>query len=207
MISNSQTIRLLGVVVRSLRKEFPDDFYKRCYYAAFAMRALLQDAGVEAEIVGGDFVAFIICSNGARAGMQGFGFGEGQCSHFWVVAEGLLLDVGPHLLPNDSSYPVAAMPFVAWAMEAPFPAYLRYRPLQRFPAEAVMSVVPEQNARCDRFIADCRTRLSSQIAGSKPLSWLLTGPGATEAAARGRDPWAQGALRFTSMTPVAELPF
>lgn len=207
MLSNSQTVRLLGVVVRSLRKEFPVDFYKRCYYAAFAMRALLRDAGVEAEIVGGDFVAFIVANNGARAGMQGFGFGEEQCSHFWVVAEGRLLDVGPHLLPNDSSYPVAAMPLVAWEMGVPFPAYLRYRPLQRFPAEAVMSAVPEQNARCDRFIADCRNRLCSQIAGSKPLSWLLTGPSATEAAARARDPWAQGALRFAGMTRLAELPF
>jgi hypothetical protein len=207
MLSNSQTLRRLGVVVRSLRKEFPDDFHKRCYYAAFAMRALLRDAGVEAEIVGGDFVAFIVSSNGARAGMQGFGFGKEQCSHFWIVAEGRLLDVGPHLLPNDSSYPVAAMPLVAWEMEASLPPYLRYRPVQRFPAEAVMSAVPEQNARCERFIADCRIRLSSQIAGSKPLSWLLTGPSATETAARGRDPWAVGALRFAGMTSVAELPF
>ena len=42
---------------------------------------------------------------------------------------------------------------------------------------------------------------------SRMLGVYQTGPGATEVAARGRDPWAQGALRFTSMTSVAELPF
>lgn len=207
MISRGKTVRLLGVVVRNLRREFPDDFYKRCHYAAFAMRALLLDAGVEAEIVGGDFVAFIVSRDGTRAGMQGFGFGKEQCSHFWVIAEGRLFDVGPHLLPSDSSYPVAAMPLVAWDMEATLPAYLRYRPLQRFPAAAVMSSVLEQNARCARFIANCRSRAASQLAGAKPLSWLLTGASATDTTARRRDPWAMGALRFARMTSLSELPF
>jgi hypothetical protein len=99
------------------------------------------------------------------------------------------------------------MPLTAWDMETPLPAYVRYRPLQRFPAEAVMSSVPEQNARCDRFIAACRSRAAGQIAGSKPLSWLLTGNVAMEAAAGGRDSWAMGALRFAGMTKVSELPF
>ena len=207
MLSDRQIIRLLSVVVRSLRNEFPGDFYKRCCYAAFGMRALLSDVGVEAEVIGGDFVAFIVARDGGRAGMQGFGFGKEQCSHFWVVADGRLLDVGPHLLPNDSSYPVSPMPLVAWDTTAPFPAYLRYRPLQRFQAEAAMSAVPEQNARCVRFIAACRSRAASQVAGSKSLSWLVTGTGATEAAARGRDSWAIGALRFAGMTRPSELPF
>lgn len=138
---------------------------------------------------------------------RGFGFGTEQCSHFWVEVEGRLLDVGPHLLPNDASYPTASMPLVAWAMAMPFASYLRYRPLQRFPAEAVMSSVPEQNFRCDRFIPACRSRAAGQIAGAKPLSWLLTEPSATEAAARRLDLWARSALRFAEMTRVSDLPF
>ena len=207
MLSNSQILKLLGVVVRSLRKEFPEDFYKRCYYAAFAMRALLLDAGVEAEIVGGDFVAFIVARDGTRAGLQGFGFGAEQCSHFWVEAEGRLIDVGPYLLPEDASYSVSAMPLVAWDLATPFPAYLRYRPVKRFPADAVMSAVPEQNARCDHFVAACRSRAASHIAGSKPLSWLLTDTNATVAAARSHDSWAIGALRFARMTNISDFPF
>lgn len=88
MVSNSQTARLLGVVLRRLRKDFQDDFYKRCFYAASIMRALLVEAGVETEIVGGDFVAFTVSRYGARVGMLGFGFGGEQCSHFRVVAGG-----------------------------------------------------------------------------------------------------------------------
>jgi hypothetical protein len=207
MVSNSRTAGLIGVVVRRLRKDFQDDFYKRCFYAAFVMRALLVEAGVETEIVGGDFVAFTVSRYGARVGMQRFGFGEEQCSHFRVVAGGRLLDVRPDVLPNDSRYPVTAMPFVPWETKVPFPACLRYRPLQRFPAEAVMSSVHEHNARYDRFIADYRIRLSSQIAVSKPLTTLLTGHGATEEATRGRDPWALGALRPAGITRLAELQF
>lgn len=207
MLSNIQTARLLSVVVRSLRKEFPDDFYKRCSYAAFATRALLLDAGVESEIIGGDMVAFIISRDGRRAGMQGFGFGKEQCSHFWVEAEGALIDVGPFLLPQDASYPVAEIPLVAWNLAQPFPAYLRYRCIVRFPAEAVMSSEAEHNARCDRFIAACRDRVASQVTGTKPLSWLLTDPDATANATRARDPWATGALRFAGLMDVAQLPF
>jgi hypothetical protein len=206
-LSNAQTLKLLGVVVRSLRKEFPEDFYKRCYYAAFAMRALLLDGGVEAEIVGGDFVAFIVSRDGSRAGMQGFGFGAEQCSHFWVEAEGRLLDVGPYLLPEDASYPVSGMPLVAWDLTTPFPAFLRYRRVQRCPANALMSAVPGQNARCDRFIAACRSRAANHIAGSKPLAWLLTDPRATVSAARSRDSWATGAIRFARMSTISDLPF
>lgn len=207
MIPSSQILRLLTTVVRSIRKEFPTDFYKRCSYAAFATRALLLDAGVESEIVGGDFMAFIVSKNGARAGMQGFGFGKEQCSHFWTIADGHLIDVGPHLLPHDSSYPIAAMPLVAWNMSSTLPAYLRYRPLERFPADAVMSKTPEQNERCDRFIAACRKRAASQIVGASSLSWLLTDEAATSAAARGRDAWATNAMQFSRMTDPGQLPF
>lgn len=207
MLSNNQTLKLLGAVIRSLRKEFPEDFYKRCYYAAFAMRALLLDGGFDAEIVGGDFVAFIVSRDGERAGMKGFGFGAEQCSHFWVETNGRLLDVGPYLLPEDASYPVAGMPLVAWDLATPFPAYLRYRRVRRFPADAVMSAVPEHNARCDRFIAACRSRAANHIAGSKPLTWLLTDSSATVAAARRRDSWAIGAMRFSRITNIPDLPF
>lgn len=151
-------------------------------------------------------MGFIIAKDGRRAGMQGFGYGEDQCSHFWVAAEGRLIDVGPHLLPSGSSYPVAPMPFAAWDLAAPLPAYLRYRPLQRFPAEAVMSLtVSEINARCERFIAACRSRAAGQVAGAKAQSWLLTNDVATQVAAQAEDAWALGAVRFESMSPP--LPF
>jgi hypothetical protein len=105
----STITRTLYVVDCSLRKEFPEDFYKRCMYAAFGSTALLQDAGYEANIVGGDFLAFVVAKSEQRAGLQGFGLGTDQPSHFWVEVDNTIVDVGPHYLPEDSRFPAASL--------------------------------------------------------------------------------------------------
>jgi hypothetical protein len=134
-----QLERILTVVERTLRKTFPDDCQKRCAYSAFGIRSLLQDGGVEATLIGGDFAAFVMSLKGEKAGVQGFGFGEDQCSHFWVEADGRLIDIAPHFLPRESSYPIVPMPAIAWDLREHLPAYLRYRVIERFPASAMMS--------------------------------------------------------------------
>jgi hypothetical protein len=96
---------ILIAVERTLRQQFPNDFFKRCAYSAFGIRALMKDAGVCAELVGGDFAAFTMSPSGDRAAVQGFGFGDDQCAHFWVEADQRLVDIAPYFLPHDSSYP------------------------------------------------------------------------------------------------------
>ena len=123
----STVTRTLYVVDRSLRKEFPEDYFKRCMYAAFGTSALLQDAGFNANIVGGDFLAFVVARFEQRAGLQGFGLGTDQPSHFWVEVDGTIIDVGPHYLPDDARFPATPMPFVAWSSASTLPLYLRYR--------------------------------------------------------------------------------
>jgi hypothetical protein len=123
----STITRSLYVVDRSLRKEFREDYYKRCMYAAFGTTALLQDAGFKANIVDGDFLAFVVARFEQRAGLQGFRLGTDQPSHFWVEVDDAIVDVGPHYLPDHSRFPAASMPFIAWSPVSKLPLYLRYR--------------------------------------------------------------------------------
>jgi hypothetical protein len=208
MISEHKIAQVLSVVVRSLRKEFPEDFYKRCAYAALGTRALLSELGINAEIVGGDFVAFVVATDNSRGGLQGFGGGQAYSSHFWVLVENrLLVDVGPHLLPAGSSYPIAKMPLVAWDFETPLPAYLRYRALERFPAGAPIGTLLGHEERSGRFVESCRKRAVTQVVGTAPVSWLLTGERATYDSAKRQDKWSIGALRFADLSEATTLPF
>jgi hypothetical protein len=68
--------RIFTVVDRTLRKQFPSDYDKRCLYIAFATSALLNELDIESHIVGGDFLSFVVSTSGQRAGLQGFGGGE-----------------------------------------------------------------------------------------------------------------------------------
>jgi hypothetical protein len=202
-----QLERILTVVDRTLRKEFPSDFHKRCAYAAIGTRRLLQAAGVDAELIGGDFLAFVVSQDGNRAGIQGFGGGEQQCSHFWVEAEGRLIDLGVYFLPSDSSYPVARMPAAAWDLNQKLPRYLRYREQERFDASTMLSPDPVIMARCDHFIAACDERMKGQTGPADFSTWLMTGAPSVAIAANRRDPWANAALKFNRDPSLADLPF
>lgn len=196
----------LAIVERTLRRTFPQDFYKRCAYAAYGTATLMRDHGVCAEIVGGDFAAFIMSTDHRRAGMQGFAFGESQCSHFWVEAGGRLLDVAPHLLPHDASYPVVPMPAVAWDLVHTLPRSLQYREQDRFP-DSVLMGDPEIVARMERFVAACRDRMKQQKGALRFPTWVITDPEALLAEASKRNPWAVGAVRFGQHIDPLDLPF
>lgn len=202
-----QLERVLAVVERSLRKQFPDDFHKRCVYAALGIHTLLRDAGVAAELTGGDVLAFVVAQDNSRAGMQGFGFGKEQCSHFWVESEGCILDLGPYFIPNGSSYPVARMPAAAWPLSEALPPYLRYWKKQTLPAFSELSDDPVIRDRGARFVALCRKRFAAQHGHLAFPTWLITGDISAAAAARRGDRWAIGARRFADMTHVSSLPF
>ncbi|PRY04485.1 hypothetical protein B0G73_112161 [Paraburkholderia sp. BL25I1N1] len=118
---------ILVTVERGLRQQFPFDFHERCAYASYAIRALLKDAGTQSELVGGDFLAFVVSTDNRRAGVQGFAFGEQQCSHFWVETDDRIVDLGPFFLPRESSYPAVSMPAVAWKMSYALPHDTRRR--------------------------------------------------------------------------------
>lgn len=76
-----QIERIFAVVDRCLRKTFPTDYHKRCAYAALGVRALLDELGLAAAVVGGDSAAFIVARDNSRAGLAGFAFNADQSSH------------------------------------------------------------------------------------------------------------------------------
>lgn len=55
MVEPAVVERVLCVVDRCLRSQFPDDYYKRCLYASFGVHRLLQAQGYSPVIVGGNF--------------------------------------------------------------------------------------------------------------------------------------------------------
>jgi hypothetical protein len=205
-LSLRQVERVLTVVNRTMRREFPSDFDSRCAYAAFAIRALLNEMGYKAQVVGGDFVAFVVSTDGQRAGLQGFGFGQDQCAHYWVETEEVIIDLGPHYLPRKSSYPAERMPAVAWNRREPLPAFLRYQSLVAFSPDAQFSPVQAHRERCSRLIDACQTRNHSQITTPTFTSWIVADTHSVMAASR-RDKWAQNALLFAKRCSVSTLPF
>lgn len=198
--------RIMTVVAECLREMFPGDFYKRCAYTATGTLSLLREAGADGSLVGGDFAAFIVATAGNKAGLQGFGLGTDQCSHFWVEAEGRLIDVAPHFLPADASYPIVPMPGVAWDLARGRPQALRYREIQRFPGSTSFSADPLIQERGQDFAQLCRERFSHQTVARFP-TWIITGPESLNIAANKGNAWARGAKRFEALAHASKLPF
>jgi hypothetical protein len=206
--------RSLGIVDKALRKEFPEDFDKRCLYAAFATSALLQDAGVQANLVGGDFLAFVVSRVGKRAGLQGFGGATGgQPSHFWVEVEDTIVDPGPHYLPKGSSFAAASMPLVSWKRTGALPPYLRYRAHISYDPAVQLHSEPSIMRRKDVFVAHCREKFRAQLGQPKLPAWVLSGPEAlaraAQAGTRGRAmrcglrrAFASPTFRFECLAPA-----
>jgi len=197
----------ITVVDRTLRREFCEDFYKRCAYAAMATCNLLADKGIQSEMLGGNFAAFVVSPDGRRAGMSGYGFSREQSAHFWVEAAGRYIDIGPHYLPLRPGQVSQAMPPAVWPVIQPLPRYLRYQVLERFLPDARFNPDPEIETRAATFLAKCRERQAKQFGNPKFPRWLLTGPQALLAAASKRDDWAMSAVRFEGGEGFTELPF
>ena len=105
MAQTDATLHALLVTDATLRATFPSDFHKRCMYASVAIASLLEDAGLEAEVAGGDFMCAVVSTDGRQLSLQGFGTsGVGESSHYWVHANALHIDPGPAYLPYESPY-------------------------------------------------------------------------------------------------------
>ncbi|WP_117195579.1 hypothetical protein [Rhizobium terrae] len=200
--------RSFSVVDRALRRSFPTDYHKRCMYAAFGMQTLLSDYGHEASIQGGDAVTFMVSRSGQQAGMQGFANAAEGHAHYWVVAAGRLIDIGPHYLPQDSSFPAADVPLICWDLAGALPPFLRYRVLEDFGAFTALVTTEEIHERMEAFIGQCRSKARNLVGQPKLPTWLLTNLETVARSAGQGDVWAKGAVRFASMPGVEKsLPF
>ena len=189
--------RAVAIVLRGLKRTFPDDYDRRCMYAAAGIKHLLSATGTDARIHAGDFLALVVSRDESRASMQGFrGSTGGEAfSHYWVETPRLLIDLGPHLLPRGSSFPAADMPIIAWDKTQPLPLAFRYRVLERYAPNAAMLLPTDIADRMGAFLADMELRSQQRSSIATAPTWLLTGEQSLQRAAR-RDEWARGALRF-----------
>lgn len=194
----------LATVDRVLRQRFPDDFDKRCLYAAFGLRALLQRRGIASEIVGGNYTCFVVSTDMQQASHQGFGSqSTDKLSHYWVEAQNYLLDPGPHYLPRRSPFPAAPLPMIRWPLASSIPHFMRYQEQARYPQEAKLQSSQDIQDRMREFLAACE---QAPDEGAMPC-WQLSGLESLRYAAEKRDPWALGALRFIAEYPPSSLPF
>jgi hypothetical protein len=199
--------QVLAVVETCLCETFPSDFFRRCAFTAYAARALLQDAEIDAVIVAGEFGAFVMTPDAQRLAIQGFKSGPERYPHIWVEAANRLIDLGPHLLAFGSDYPVASMPALAWDLDTPLPAAFRYKEVRRFPADSRISREQAIRAQCDAFIEQCRARAAAPGDPPRLSTWIATNTASLLAAVERRDPWANGAQRFEHMAKFQPLPF
>lgn len=198
--------RALAVTDQSLRQFFPADFHKRCMYGAFGLASLLEDAGVAAQVIGGDFLCAVVSDDGQQMSLQGFGtLGAGEPSHFWVHAHGLLIDLGPMYLPYESSFSAPSPPMITWPLSSPLPDFIAYRERLRASHDAELADPTLDQRRAD-FVAHCRAANRAHIGRALPRAWQLRDYQSLNYVAQKGDPWAVSAIEFLRRAFKAELP-
>ncbi|MBF8721379.1 hypothetical protein [Pseudomonas guariconensis] len=191
--------RVLYVVDKCLRSQFPDDYHKRCMYASFGIHRLLEGMGYKPEIVGGDFLAFVISKDGRDATLQGYGSPNEPVSHFWVELEGAIIDLGTYYLPTESSYPASEMPAIYWGRQYALPKGLRYRETTRCASSESSYLDPHIREKMTPFLEACVVRMAKPLVKPKLGKWLATSPSSVHKAAVKGDLWARSLIRYQTM--------
>ena len=198
--------KAFAITDHSLREFFPADFYKRCMYATFGMAALLRDEGACAQVIGGDFLCAVVSDDGMRLSLQGFGTtGAGEPSHFWVHAQGTILDLGPMYLPYESPYSAPPPPLLRWPLAVPLPSFIAYRERVRY-ADNVEIANSEFRQRSADFVQLCRATSRLKSDEMRPQAWQLRDYQSLRYAAQKGDPWARAATEFLRRSLKAEFP-
>jgi len=194
---------LFATIDWCLRKTFPTDYDSRCLYTACAIYSILKKEGVSSIIVGGNVAAFTMSIDGLQASIEGFaGSNSDQPSHYWVEANGLLLDPSVSYLPKSSKVQRVPMPMIAWERENVLPKSLQYRDQIRYDENVEFSFPDDIAARISSFVDLCQKRYSSKAAKKKLSGFILSSPENLHHYAISGNKWAMGAMRFQSMSSV-----
>ncbi|WP_416769626.1 hypothetical protein ACMGT0_20840 [Pseudomonas sp. RHF3.3-3] len=188
--------RILCVVDKCLRSQFPQDFHKRCMYASFGIHRLLQGMGYKPHIVGGDFLAFVISKDGLDVTLQGYGSSTEPVSHFWVELDGAIIDLGTYYLPIESSYPACDMPAVFWGKGYALPKGLKYVEATRVESSEITCLEPHIQEKMKPFLEACVARMAKPLVKPKLGKWLATSPSSVHKAAVKGDLWARSIIRY-----------
>lgn len=190
-----------------LKNTFPENYDARCLYNACAIHTLLKREGIKSVIVGGSAGAFTLSVDGREALLEGFGGGDAtRPSHYWVEANGIILDPGTSYLPRRSRMHALQMPMVAWKKRGALPKYIQYVEKIRY-AEGAEYIFPDEIAeRVAVFIDCCEKRYASKVVNKKLSTWILSSSEKLNNAAKSGDRWAIGALRFQAMESAPKIP-
>lgn len=200
-IKNINIDELFSTIDLCLKKSFPTDFDARCLYTACSIYTILKDAGVKSVIVGGDVGAFTLSNDGRQASLEGFGgSSQDQPSHYWVEANGILLDPNISYLPKRSRIQRAPMPMIAWRCAYALPKGLQYKGIIRYDEDAEFLFPDEISKRISTFIEQCRKIYKSTAAKKKLSTWILSSPESLINKARSGDKWSIGVSRFQLMS-------
>lgn len=197
--------RILCVVDRCLRVQFPDDYYKRCLYASFGVHSLLRTLGHSPEVVGGNFLAFVVSRDERKASMQGYASESGEHSHYWVELNGSIIDLGTYYLPVGSKFPACEIPAVIWDAGYDLPRGLKYAPEARYALPEISHLEPHIIEKMEPFLAACHARMGETLVKPKIGKWLVRTPSSIQKAASKGDQWARAVIRYESM-PAEHLP-
>lgn len=187
--------RVMCVVDRCLRNQFPDDYYKRCMYASFGIYRLLQAMGHSPVVVGGNFLAFVVARNEPKGSMQGYVSDASKHAHFWIEVDHRLLDLGTYYLPSGSSFPACDIPATYWDKSHALPSGLRYEPEARYGSLEAIYLEPHIAEKMERFLSACTARIAKPLVKPTVGKWLVISPASIDRAANKGDMWAQGMVR------------
>jgi len=138
--------------------------------------------------------------------LQGFGTRSGGMpSHYWVEAQGMLLDLGPAYLPYESSFPASALPVLRWPSTSKLPDFVAYRERVRY-AEGVEIDTPKFSQKNAEFVAHCREVARAETAPISLGTWELSDMQSLHKAAAKGDSWALAALEFIRRSLKARFP-
>ncbi|NNM75499.1 hypothetical protein HJG53_01065 [Sphingomonas sp. ID1715] len=185
--------QLLGVVLTCLLETFPRDFFRRCAFSAYAIRALLARDGVGSHAVGGRFTSLVVSRHGDRYALQGFESGPERFPHLWVATANRIIDLGPYFLPWGSPFPLQLMPPLVWSRSEPLPKGLHYEVIEVLSDNATFSSDPDVQRQADEFVSRCLAAAPTSV----PFPyWLATGQAALIHADAAGDAWVKGLVQF-----------
>lgn len=196
MVKTAVVERVLCVVDRCLRSQFPDDYYKRCMYASFGMHRLFRANGYSPVIVGGNFGALVVSRDQRLASIQGYASCTGEHSHYWIELDGSVIDLGSYYLPVESSFQASAVPAVFWNTSCPLPRALIYEAAERYPSSDCSRLAPHIIEKMEPFLAACSARMAKPLAKPRIGKWIATSPSSIQKTARRGDPWALAVIRY-----------
>lgn len=199
MIRKETTRRIFSVVDEQLRLSFSGDYYKRCMYAATAIKALLERNGYSPVVVSGDFVSLVVSPDSQSARFQGYGGGNSDISHLWVECEDTILDLMTTYLPLDSDKDTAKVSPIAWRPIRTLPSAFTYDQKVQYAADFEFRGVEGIQEKTNTFIHECLRRLDQCSTINTSFDWILFDEKVLHARARRRDPWAMSLVKYETM--------